>query len=62
LWQRDQTELLAEMVKTGVQAILIKVAALGLDPSQHLGRDIADVTPHLLRMVRSTRVWIDYVE
>lgn len=52
LWQRDQSELLAEMIGSGVQAILIKVAALGLDPSLHLGRDISDVAPHLMRMVR----------
>ncbi|XP_059481869.1 uncharacterized protein LOC132200428 [Neocloeon triangulifer] len=50
LWQRDQAELLAEMVASGVQAILVKVAALGLDPAQHLGRDISDVAPHLMRM------------
>ncbi|XP_065347839.1 uncharacterized protein LOC135944668 [Cloeon dipterum] len=50
LWQRDQAELLAEMVASGVQAILVKVAALGLDPAQHLGRDISEVAPHLLRM------------
>ncbi|KAF4530126.1 hypothetical protein B566_EDAN001383 [Ephemera danica] len=50
LWQRDQSELLAEMVSSGVQAILVKVAALGLDPALHLGRDIAEVAPHLLRM------------
>lgn len=29
LWRRDQTELLAEMIDCHVEAIVIKVAALG---------------------------------
>jgi diphthine-ammonia ligase len=44
------------MVKSGVQAILVKVAALGLDPAKHLGQNIADVAPHLLRMVYSNHM------
>ncbi|KAI9562364.1 putative diphthine--ammonia ligase [Daphnia sinensis] len=40
LWQRDQEELLEEMIGSGMNAILIKVAALGLDPKKHLGRSI----------------------
>ena len=30
LWQRDQKELLAEMIDTGLTAIVIKVAAIGI--------------------------------
>ena len=30
LWQRNQAELLAEMAEAGVEAVLVKVAALGL--------------------------------
>lgn len=29
LWQRDQTELLGEMINNGVKAIVIKVASMG---------------------------------
>ena len=30
LWQRDQDELLEEMIDSGVNAVMIKVAALGM--------------------------------
>ncbi|PFX20718.1 Diphthine--ammonia ligase [Stylophora pistillata] len=43
LWRRDQTELLGEMISSGVEAILIKVAAMDLSPKRHLGLPIADV-------------------
>ena len=29
LWHRDQRELMSEMISSGVDAILIKVAAMG---------------------------------
>lgn len=50
LWRRDQTELLQEMINCKVEAIIIKVAALGLEPSQHLGKTIDEIKPHLLKM------------
>ncbi|XP_060071126.1 uncharacterized protein LOC132551040 [Ylistrum balloti] len=50
LWRRDQTELLKEMIDSGVIAVLIKVASLGLDPKKHLGRTLAEMQPELLRM------------
>lgn len=31
LWRRDQSELLAEMIDAGINAVLIKVAALGIE-------------------------------
>ena len=37
LWQRDQTELLREMISAGMESVLIKVACLGLD-KRYLGR------------------------
>ncbi|KAI7828622.1 hypothetical protein BC939DRAFT_443424 [Gamsiella multidivaricata] len=49
LWQRNQEELLQEMAQAGINAILIKVAAIGLK-RQHLGRSIGDMYPHLCRM------------
>ena len=51
MWQRDQSELLQEMIECGLQAILIKVAALGLYPSRHLGRTIQEMQPYLESMV-----------
>ena len=37
LWQRDQSELLGEMISAGMESVLIKVACLGLD-KRHLGK------------------------
>ena len=52
LWHRDQAELLAEMVDCGMESILIKVAAMGLDPKKHLGKTIAELQEELNRLVR----------
>lgn len=35
------------MIKNEIDAIIIKVAALGLDPSRHLGRSLRLLEPHL---------------
>lgn len=43
-WQRA---LLTEMVESGVDAIMVKTAGLGLVPRLHLGRRIADLRPYL---------------
>lgn len=51
LWQRDQRELLAEMIDAGMDAILIKVAGIGLS-AKHLGKSLADMQPTLLKLVR----------
>ncbi|KAL1505808.1 hypothetical protein ABEB36_005285 [Hypothenemus hampei] len=50
LWQRNQGELLDEMIKCEVDAILIKVATLGLEPKKHLGRSLSLMQPHLTAM------------
>lgn len=50
LWRRNQVELLQEMILSGLEAIVIKVAALGLDPALHLGKTIKELQPHLLVM------------
>lgn len=52
LWRRDQGELLQEMIDCHINAIIIKVAAMGLEPAKHLGMKIADMQPHLIKMVR----------
>ncbi|KAG8766615.1 hypothetical protein FRC12_006750 [Ceratobasidium sp. 428] len=44
LWQRDQRELMSEMIEAGVEAILIKVAGIGLQ-ERHLGRTLAQMEP-----------------
>ncbi|GAB2228849.1 hypothetical protein Droror1_Dr00022980 [Drosera rotundifolia] len=47
LWKQDQSFLLKEMIGKGVIAILVKVAAIGLDPSKHLGKEIAHLKSYL---------------
>ncbi|KAL0101093.1 hypothetical protein PUN28_018744 [Cardiocondyla obscurior] len=49
LWRRDQDELLDEMIQSSVNAILIKVAALGLE-IKHLGKSISEMQPHLVKI------------
>lgn len=49
LWQRDQIELLDEIIASGLDARIIKVAGIGLDES-HLGKSLAECRPHLLRL------------
>ncbi|KAG8766524.1 hypothetical protein FRC12_006811 [Ceratobasidium sp. 428] len=44
LWQRDQRELMSEMIEAGVEAILIKVAGIGLQ-ERHLGKTLAQMEP-----------------
>ncbi|XP_066584188.1 uncharacterized protein [Prorops nasuta] len=49
LWRRDQEELLKEMIECSVNAVLIKVAALGLEP-RHLGKSISEMQLHLVKI------------
>lgn len=50
LWRRKQEDLLNEMISSGLHAILIKVAAFGLDPDKHLGKSLEEMRPHLLQL------------
>ncbi|KAI9499907.1 hypothetical protein GGI25_003238 [Coemansia spiralis] len=49
LWHREQVELLQEMVDSGVEAILIKVASYGLG-REDLGKTLRQMTPKLLTL------------
>ncbi len=51
LWMRDQDELLQEMIDKGMNVILIKVAAAGLEPEKHLGKTITELKPHFEKIV-----------
>jgi diphthine-ammonia ligase len=50
LWQRDQDELLSEMIDSGLEAIIIKVAGVGLSV-KHLGKTLQEMQPTLRRLV-----------
>ncbi|KAI0284373.1 hypothetical protein BGY98DRAFT_1087615 [Russula aff. rugulosa BPL654] len=49
LWQRDQAELLSEMIAAGMEAILIKVAGIGLT-TKHLGKTLMEMQPTLTKL------------
>jgi len=51
LWQREQHELLQEMIDAGLVAVIIKVAGIGLT-EKHLGKTLAEMQPTLLKLVR----------
>ncbi|KAM6311925.1 diphthine--ammonia ligase isoform 3-T3 [Aegotheles albertisi] len=50
LWRQNQEILLKEMISSNIQAIIIKVAAFGLDPDKHLGKTLDQVEPYLLEL------------
>ncbi|XP_058002655.1 diphthine--ammonia ligase isoform X3 [Hevea brasiliensis] len=50
LWKQDQSVLLEEMIKNGIVAITVKVAAMGLDPAKHLGKEITFLKSHLHKL------------
>ncbi|GIL63455.1 hypothetical protein Vafri_17493, partial [Volvox africanus] len=50
LWHQPQRLLLRGMVESGVEAILVKVACLGLNPRKHLGCTINAMEPTLLSL------------
>uniref|UniRef100_A0AAR2JMN2 Diphthine--ammonia ligase n=1 Tax=Pygocentrus nattereri TaxID=42514 RepID=A0AAR2JMN2_PYGNA len=58
LWQRDQAALLNEMISCGLHALLIKVAAFGLDPGTHLGKPLAEMEPCLQQLSKKYGVHI----
>ncbi|XP_010690466.1 diphthine--ammonia ligase isoform X2 [Beta vulgaris subsp. vulgaris] len=47
MWKREQSLLLQEMITSGIVAIIVKVAAIGLHPAKHLGKELAHMTSHL---------------
>uniref|UniRef100_A0A0K0E1N4 Diphthine--ammonia ligase n=1 Tax=Strongyloides stercoralis TaxID=6248 RepID=A0A0K0E1N4_STRER len=49
LWDRDQTELLDDMIQDGVEAIIIKVASCGLT-SRFLGQTLRESREQLLQL------------
>lgn len=39
------------MIDCQMEAVIIKVASLGLEPAKHLGRSLGVLQPELLRLV-----------
>ena len=59
LWRRDQSTLLQEMIDCGVEAAIIKCAALGLE-EWHLGKTLAELQPRLEDLVGNLTVNTHY--
>lgn len=51
LWNKDQDQLLQEMIDNNFHAILIKVACIGLD-KKHVGQSIKEAQAHLRYLSR----------
>ncbi|EAN32727.1 Diphthine--ammonia ligase [Theileria parva strain Muguga] len=49
LWERNQRELIKDMIDDGMEAILVKTCSLGLN-EKHLGRTIRELYEELLEM------------
>lgn len=52
MWRQPQAALLEAMICSGIRAVLVKVAALGLVPRLHLGQALEEVQPILHRLCR----------
>ncbi|CAN4090146.1 unnamed protein product [Withania somnifera] len=50
IWKQDHSFLLQEMIRNGIIAITVKVAAIGVNPSEHLGKEISHLEPHLHKL------------
>jgi diphthine-ammonia ligase len=57
LWQREQAALLDEMLRDGIDAVMIKTACMGLNRS-HIGRPLADLRDRLHALARQYGVHI----
>uniref|UniRef100_A0A8D0L6H7 Diphthine--ammonia ligase n=1 Tax=Sphenodon punctatus TaxID=8508 RepID=A0A8D0L6H7_SPHPU len=58
LWRRNQEALLKEMISSNIEAMIIKVAAFGLNPDQHLGKTLDQMEPYLLELSKKYGVHV----
>ncbi|KAK3239918.1 hypothetical protein CYMTET_50185 [Cymbomonas tetramitiformis] len=52
LWRQNQRALLRTMIHSEVEAVLVKVAALGLEPRRHLGKTLGEMEGTLHKLNR----------
>jgi len=50
LWQRQQDEVFDAIVDSGIDAVLVKTAAVGLEPEKHLGKSLRALRGHFQRL------------
>lgn len=51
MWQRDQEELIDEILESGIEPMIIKTASGGLEPEEFLGSMLADKRNILKKLV-----------
>ena len=52
LWNRDQKELLKEMIDNKMNSVIIKTACFGLKPEKCLGKTLEELYPMLMELVK----------
>lgn len=50
LWRADQGALLRRIIRSGVEAVVCKVACMGLRPKSHVGQRLEAIEPHLRKL------------
>lgn len=50
MWKQEQSVLLQDMIRKGIKAIAVKVAAMGLDPKKHLGNELSQLESYLHKL------------
>ncbi|XP_066550415.1 diphthine--ammonia ligase isoform X2 [Amia ocellicauda] len=58
LWHRNQEVLLREMISSQIHALIIKVAAFGLDPDKHLGKTLGEMEMYLTQLSKKYGVHV----
>ncbi len=56
LWDRDQDDLLNEMIEKGMDVILIKTAVAGLEPEKHLGKTLVELKDYFQVIVKENLI------
>ena len=52
MWHQPQNKLYHAMLDADIKAVLIKVAAMGLQPQLHLGKGLHEMEHHLHKLER----------
>ncbi|KAL7675212.1 hypothetical protein ACOME3_001475 [Neoechinorhynchus agilis] len=50
LWHRNQCTLLEEIIGSGMEAVMVKVASIGLEPQKCIGKGLGEMFEHLKKL------------
>lgn len=57
LWRRDQSELLKEVIESGLEAVVVKTASWGLIPQKHCGKTLRQLYSVFEKLVSGMVLW-----